>query len=306
VSIRAAIDIGTNSVKLLTARTGDLGIEEILDEQVVVTRLGKGLVEHGRILDESAAITLEVLKGMVADAHAEGAPGVVAVGTRVFRAAENGGVMANGISHALDVPVVILSEEREAQLGFLGATHGIAGQNVAVLDIGGGSSEISFGSQGNPIWGMSLPVGVVTVQERIGDPLWTEGILEQVRDEVTRLFRKLMGPRSVDPNLSLIGISGTITSLIQIRDQIGTWDPKQVQGKRLTAVEVEDLVRSISVMPINDRQSLVGMQPGREDVLPAGGAIVLGIFEGMGISEMEVRTTGLRHGLLIESVIGKS
>lgn len=301
---RAAIDIGTNSVRLLVAdvderpeapEPGVHPVERALD----ITRLGDGLHAGGVLTPEAAARTAAVVREYVARATALGAASPVVAGTYALRAARNPELLLD----RLEVPVRVLGGDEEAALGFRGAVLGIPDLDpalpVQILDVGGGSVELTWGTAGRGIEGSrSLPVGCVVMTQRFlaHDPpepaeiAALDGTLAAVLDPALRTLRPRTG--------RLIGVGGTVTTLAAMAQQLVPYDPDRVHGFGVTAAEVARLLETMCRLPLGARRRLPGLQPERADVIIAGALVVRRVLASLGCDTLTASETDLLWALV--------
>ncbi|MBI2901791.1 MAG: Ppx/GppA family phosphatase [Planctomycetes bacterium] len=289
--ILAAMDLGTNSVKLLVAEARGGRLRPI-EERAVITRLGEGL-ERNRLISEPAMDrTLEALVGFREIARRRHAWDIAAVGTRVFRDAKNARVFVRRCRTELDLPVRVLSGAEEARLGFVGATEGLG--SATVVDVGGGSTQIMAGDRGRLRLGRSADVGAVVVTEahlRSDPPSPRE--LEEARARVgpplDALLRRAKLPHA------LVGIGGTITSAAAIH-----WKRTSIHGCALSLAAIDALRDRLAAMPLERRRGVRGLEPARADVIVAGLLILSEVMRRGGFAELHASARGLRHGVAIE------
>jgi len=275
---RAAIDIGTNSVRLLVADVGEAPPGDAVrpvDRRLAITRLGESLHAGGLLTPDAAARTAAVVEAYVARAREWDVPHPVVAATYAVRAARN----PDALLSRLSVPVRVLSGEEEAALGFRGVVAGLPdlapAAPVVVLDVGGGSVEITWGTAGRGVEGSgSLPIGCVVMTRRAiaHDP--------PARSEITALEETLGA--ALEPLLAplrfrterLVGVGGTVTTLAAMAQRLVPYDPDRVHGYRVTASEVGRLLETLRGVPLAERRRLPGLQPERADVIVAGTLVV--------------------------------
>ncbi|HET7265395.1 MAG TPA: hypothetical protein VFL28_12045 [bacterium] len=271
---RAAIDIGTNSVRLLVADVPDAGqpgpAVRPVDRRLAITRLGEGLHDGGIITTAAAARTTAAVEEYVARARALQAGGVTVAATYAVRAARNPELLLSRLS----VPVRILSGEEEAAAGFRGVVLGLAeldgGEPLVVLDVGGGSVEVTWGTARRGIQGdRSLPVGSVVMTHRAiahDPPLPAE--ISALADTLAAALDPVVVP--LRGGRRLIGVGGTVTTLAAMAQRLTPYDPDRVHGYALTGGVVDELLETMCRAPLAERRRLPGLQPERADVIIAG------------------------------------
>ncbi|HUB07666.1 MAG TPA: Ppx/GppA phosphatase family protein [Myxococcales bacterium] len=293
----AAIDVGTNSVLLTVAERQADGLAPAL-ERAEITRLGRGVDASGRLSDDGIARTLEVLRDYAADARRLGAERIACVATSAARDAANGASFLEQV-RALGLEPQIIGGEREAQLSFLAARRdfGRADEPLAVLDVGGGSTEITYG-RGAPEFRTSLDVGSVRLFERLvrQDPPSHEERLA-VRAAIDAALSSVPEPPR---GAELVGVAGTLTTLATLVLGLPAYDAARVHGARLSLHQVSAWANRLWALPLAERRALPGLQPLRADVIPVGVLLVEAVLYRLRFPEVTVSDRGVRWGLLYE------
>ena len=298
----AAIDIGTNSVRLLVAEVDarDRGAPlTTLDRRMRITRLGQGVHASRRLAPDAIDRTLTVLREYRAAFDALGVERVRATATSAARDAENRDEFFGPAAEALGVTPELLSGEDEARLSFSGATHGLrAPTPYLVVDIGGGSTELVYGSSA-PEALRSLDVGCVRVTEQwlISDPPEPEELsnaIVTVRDELADLARELPQLREA---ATVIGLAGTVTTVAAIEQGLAEYDRDRIHHFRLTHDAAEDVFRTLAIESIEERRHNPGLEPERADVIVGGAVVLVAIFRTFGFEEILVSESDILDGL---------
>jgi exopolyphosphatase/guanosine-5'-triphosphate,3'-diphosphate pyrophosphatase len=281
----ACIDIGSNTTRLLVADRGEAGLREVLSERVF-TRLG---ATDEPIPEHKVAALAATVAAQARAARAAGAQDVCAVATAAIRRAPNREALCAAVSAAAGIPLTVLSGEQEARLAFLGATWGIADPPagpVAVVDIGGGSSEVACGVPGGEVaYWASLPIGSasLTAGWLPGDPPGP-GELERAREHAVAAFAGLAPPA---PVVAAYAVGGSATSL------------RRLVGEILDAESLRRALDLVCAEPAEVTARTLGLHVERTRILAAGlillevGNLVLGV-------PLRVVPGGLREGLLLE------
>ncbi len=289
----AAIDVGTNSV-LLTVVDGEL---RPVVERATITRLGQD-VDRTRALSPAAAErTLACLAEYAEVCRAEGVTELSAVGTSALRDAAGADVFTREAERVLGVPLGVISGDDEAQLTFEGALSGLSCPGrVLVFDVGGGSTELIVGRGEDVERAVSLDVGSVRLFERhlASDPP-TEAELARVREDVRRALSSQPPPGPLD---AVVGVAGTVTTLLAIELELDRYDAGRVHGETLKRATVRALARRLAELPLARRRRLPGLEPGRADVIVVGALLVEELLEFSCKSELIVSDRGVRWGLL--------
>jgi exopolyphosphatase/guanosine-5'-triphosphate,3'-diphosphate pyrophosphatase len=303
----AAIDIGTNSVRLLVA---DVELAEgaspreaklvPIDRRMRITRLGQG-VDRARILAPDAiARTVAVLREyrQVIDAH--GVTRVRATATSAARDAGNREEFFAAAHDALGLVPELLTGEEEAALSFLGATADLdAPAPYLVVDIGGGSTELVLGTE-SPAGLVSLDVGCVRVTEQFlhSDPPAPEELsnaVAVVRDLVAEVPRTIPGVLDAP---TLVGLAGTVTTVAAIELGLAEYDPERIHHFRLSKAAAEDVFRTLALESAAQRAHNPGLERERVDVIVGGCVVLVALFRVLGFDELLVSEADILDGLV--------
>lgn len=303
--MRAAIDVGTNSVRLLVARHTARGLEPVIRDMRIV-RLGQGVDAAGRL---SPAAIERTLKGLeeLADLIPPGVP-VSAFATSAVRDASNGQEFAQLVEERLGFPLEILSGSREAELSFAGAVLSLRElqlpEPIAVIDVGGGSTEIYTGlSTGELLGGGSSQVGAVRMLERF---ITTHPLLPAEKLAMENAIRDLLKPLARQ-NLAhapqtLAAVGGTATSLAAIIQDLEEYSDEKVTGVSVSLEELQSVYAQLGRLTLEERRRLPALQAGREDVIVCGAAILLQAAQLLGFRKLYVSAWDLLYARLALSV----
>lgn len=304
----AAVDIGTNSVRLLVAEVDGSSPRDAkviaLDRRMRITRLGQGVDRARALAPEAIDRTTTVLREY-RDALAEhGVTEVRATATSAARDATNRDDFFTAARDALGVTPELLSGDDEAALSFLGATADLdEPAPYLVVDIGGGSTEFVLGTDA-PVGLLSLDMGCVRITEQFlhSDPPAPEELsnaVAVVRDLVAEVPRAVPG---VLDAATLVGLAGTVTTVAAIEQGIPEYDPEKIHHFRLTRAAAEDVFRTVATETAAQRAHNPGLEPGRVDVIVGGAAVLVGIFRVLGFDDMLVSEADILDGLVRSQV----
>jgi exopolyphosphatase/guanosine-5'-triphosphate,3'-diphosphate pyrophosphatase len=296
----AAIDVGTNSVKLYVGELRADGEWGTVAERSEVTRLGEGVAETGRLGKEPLERTEAAIAALADEARSDGAEAIVAVGTAGLRAAANSGEFLEDVRERAGVELEVISGDEEARLAYLAVQSGLGpGEgSLVVFDSGGGSSQFTFGDGERVDEQFSVPVGAVRFTERFGlDQAVGEEAVAAAREAVAAELAPLDGRPAPD---RLVGIGGAVTNLAAVKHALATYDPDVVRGTVLDAAEVDRQIALYRARSAEERRGIPGLQPKRAEVILAGACIVRTVLEKLGSESLTVSDRGLRHGLLAE------
>jgi exopolyphosphatase/guanosine-5'-triphosphate,3'-diphosphate pyrophosphatase len=301
--IVGAVDIGTNSVKLLVAKRTD-GRLRTVAHRVVITRLGTGMGASDRISLEAADRTLEALADFRTLCERLGCDRIVAVGTEALRRAKNGRDFAGRCDREAGLRLRIISGSEEAKFSYLGATADWPGRLLAALDVGGGSTELMVGRDGRPSFAKSVPVGAVSVTERRlrSDPPTRAQREEALRDVRKSLPALIGGVRAkLEETGALVGIGGTVVTIgaILAARREGR---ARLHGMLVRRQEVESLLGELGAMKLARRRRVAGLEPERADIILGGMMIVLETLRALGMPRLRISLHGLRRGVILNEL----
>jgi exopolyphosphatase / guanosine-5'-triphosphate,3'-diphosphate pyrophosphatase len=289
---KAAVDIGTNSMRLLVV--DDAGAE--LERIQVVTGLGKGVFASGRLAEDAVERTLEVLEefGRLMGEH--GVTRARAVATAASRAAENREVFFDRAESAVGVRPDLIAGDEEARLSFLGATAGLDRPGpFVVVDIGGGSTEFVWASDGE-VTGVSTDIGSVRVTERLlpDRPADFEQLVA-VYHHADGQFRHVDVP--VEPS-TVIGVAGTWTSLAAIALDLPAYDRRRVHHSLIGRHALDRLVVRLAGLTVEETAEIPALDPRRASVILAGSLIAREVMRRLGVMEVLVSEHDLLDGIV--------
>ena len=302
----AAIDIGTNSVLLLIAETMEGGLSALV-ERATITRLGEGVDRTRELARAARERTLACLNDYASELARHAPARIAAVGTSAMRDARGGPEFARDAERVLGVLPVVIDGQREAELTFRGALSGLGlepGESAAVLDVGGGSTEIVVGSRasesGPPTIesATSLDLGSVRLFERYvaSDPP-SPSELDAARRDVDRT---LSTEHAVPNEAAFVGVAGTVTTLAAIAGEVDPYDRARIHGARLSIGIVRELASRLAGLSLLDRKKLRGLDPRRADVIVTGALLVERVLTWSQKTELVVSDRGVRWGLAEE------
>lgn len=302
----AAIDQGTNSCRLTVVEPapGADGEPTELARDMVITRLGEGVDETGRLDPRALERTLAVIARYCRRAGALGAGRIRVGATSATRDAANRQELADAVRELAGSDLEVISGEHEAALSFLGGTRGLdlVGGPFLVLDIGGGSTEFVMGAvPGAAEQMVSIRMGSVRLTERAlrSDPP-TPGDLERLRELVREGIEEAAAAVPVGRARTFVSVAGTATTLQAIALGLGRYDPDRIHRTWLDAAEAERVLDALAWMTNEERAAIPVMAPGRGDVIVAGGVILVEVMRRFGFDRTLVSETDILDGLAFE------
>jgi len=293
----ACIDIGTNSVRMIILNTESSVIDA--EKYMETTRIGHGVDGSKMLSEEGMNRTTDALKKFYDIAKADGVDEIIAIATSAVRDASNRDVFLDQVK-AIGIEVEMISGAEEARLGFLGVIKGIevsglvkAEENILVIDIGGGSTELIVGNSSGIVYKHSLDIGAV----RLHDKFVTEEpvpLLEQqaMADYIRQIVKPEIKLISEYDIKMIIGIGGTITTAGSMALEMETYDRKRIHNYYVPLDRVYEMNRRLLSQTVEERQLHKGLQPKRADIIPCGFMILQLILlavekEGITISEYD-------------------
>lgn len=297
-----AVDIGTNSVRLLVADVDENERLRTSHRMGEISRLGEGIDRTGLIDEAAASRTLDCLERFVQEAEYSGASRIRVAATNALRVAQNGLEVAARFSERIGYPVEVLSGEEEARLVFLAVLSGLSpphGRSV-VVDIGGGSTEIISGLERDGTRVISLELGCVRLTERFirSDPP-TESELAAIRSYVREVFAEKLHEFETEGLDRAIGVGGTVTAFGALDLSLVKYDPTRIENHVLSQARISLIEKELCSIPVARRRDLAGVSRGRADIIPAGAVILTEFVARFPVPGLTVSTRGLRYGLVL-------
>ena len=294
----AAIDCGTNSVRLLVS---DIDGDTMVDvhREMRVVRLGQGVDRTGELAPEALERTSIALLHYAAVCAELGVERTRMVATSATRDARNREEFSTMVRRVLGVEPEVVSGGTEAALSFSGATRGLAqdGAPFLVIDIGGGSTELVLGSRAVEA-ARSVDIGCVRLTERhlADDPPTADQVraAEADVDAALALVREVV---PVDQAVTAVGVAGSVTTVAAIALGLSAYDAQRIHLSRIPAEQVAEVSRRLLAMPRQERAALPVMHPGRVDVIGAGALVLAVLVDRLGLAEVLVSEADILDGI---------
>ncbi|MDY0269694.1 exopolyphosphatase [Trichloromonas sp.] len=292
----AAIDIGTNTVRMLLAEVGLQGLTPCCYERRI-TRLGGGLCPIKGLAPDARERTLCALRDMVATMAAHDVQRLRAVGTQALRLATNGTDFVHAIRHELGIAVEIISGDEEARLSALGVREALRPQppSCLIFDIGGGSTEFILLERNQRRFARSYPLGVVRLAESSEE---TDQVIDDILDRLEKDLHDVK--TSVTDTTALVGTAGTVTTIAALDLEMTDYDWRRVNNHRVSRERVEYFLYRLRSMSVSERENLPGMEKGRGDLIVPGLSIVSGLLARFRKAEIIVSDFGLLEGIVLD------
>ena len=299
----AAIDVGSNSVRILVAEYDPAVGLTIVDELKDQPRLAAGLARTGCLNEAAIDRAIQTLGRMREVCQRRGVRRIAAVATAAVREAENGPWFVRRVRQELDIPLLIIDAETEAALSYRSVAHHfqLAGARALVADIGGGSLELIGAVDGLVELTLSLPLGAVRLTELyLPGERSVQRELAALRKHVRKQLKRELSSREW-ASATVIGSGGTFTTLGRIsRARRGLPPGESVHGLSVETAEVERLLDWLASRTPEQRRQVPGLNPERADIILAGLAVTAELLDWVRTRSLAVSAFGLREGLLLE------
>lgn len=297
--ILSAIDIGTNSTRLLTVKLCNTAYQ-VLAAGNVITRLGRQVDSSGKLGQSQMLETARVIADFADIAKSKGSEMILAIATSAVRDAQNKEEFISMVKEMSDIDVTVISGHQEAALSYSGAMLDVKeSSGVIVFDIGGGSTEI-IADRDNAV---SLDVGAVRMTERFlsydsPDDSSRQQVYQYVIEQLEAAQLKSLASQSA------IGVGGTVTTYAAIAQELEPYDSSKVHGYLLQKDELERIVKGLSAMNKEQRTAVKGLQPKRADIIIAGGIILMALLDYFGLKCIKASETDILYGIINEYMVG--
>ena len=298
-----AIDIGTNSMRLLTT---DLIDNKLTNRKKYVntTRIGQGVDENGFITEEAMERNINALKEYHDKCLDYECEKIYCMGTSALRDSKNRSEFIKRAKDEAGIDVNVVDGEIEAKLGFSGVTNGIDKEgDILVIDIGGGSTEFIFGNKEGIERNVSINIGALRLTEKYLSEGYSDSafsdmrkfINEQIKDIVAYLNEKEIG--------CVCGIGGTITSLSAVNQNLEIYSMEKVHGSVITREEVQKMMDKFVSCSDEERKHINGLQPKRADIIAAGTEILICIMDNLSKKDVVVSEYDNLEGIAYSSIL---
>ncbi|MFF3910667.1 exopolyphosphatase [Streptomyces sp. NPDC001848] len=304
----AAIDCGTNSIRLLVADADpDAGELVDLDRRMTIVRLGQGVDRTGRLAPEALERTFAACREYAEVIKKHGAERIRFVATSASRDAENRDEFVRGVVDILGVEPEVISGDQEAEFSFTGATRELMGRTdlatpFLVVDIGGGSTEFVVGD-GQVRGARSVDIGCVRMTERhlvrdgvVTDPP-TEEQIAAIRSDIEAALDLAEQTVPLREAHTLVGLAGSVTTVSAIAQDLPEYDSTRIHHSRISRDRVREITTELLHSTHAERAAIPSMHPGRVDVIGAGALVLLAIMERIDATEVVVSEHDILDGI---------
>ena len=295
----AVIDIGSNSGRVVVFRPTEQGHLEILADSREPLRLAREINRDGRIGEDAGGRTVTAVRDFLAVARGAGAVTVRAVATSAIREAENGQTLARRIRDETGIDVEVIGGDREAAQAFLGATHGLPVGDGLLIDVGGGSIEVTRFADRGMVAAWTLPIGALRLSDRFlaSDPP-TEGELEALRSHVRESLDQARVPPVTEGGM-LVGTGGTVRNLARVDERHRRYFIPHLHGYVVPFERVHAIAATLAGRKLAKRRSIAGLNADRADSIVGGAVAIETLMEHVRAPRMMVSAQGLREGVAL-------
>ena len=306
----AVIDIGTVTCRMLVADVYGNGSFHELTREYAIANLGEGVDATRRLkpaaIERVAVIVERYLAILGSLEGARDVPtDIVALATSASRDAENAAVFEARLAK-LGVSLKVISGQEEAALSFAGATAEFSGEQVVVVDVGGGSTEVVAGRSGaKPVFAHSFDIGCRRVTDRF---LHSDPPTQQEIDQARMWIRSTMAPRIGDLrklfpacDLKMVAVAGTATSVVSMREHMVEYDRNRVHKARVTLAQLEALADDLARVTLAERRKTVGLDPDRAPVIVAGLLVLSEVMKLLGTDSFVVSESDILQGVVLST-----
>ena len=294
----AAIDCGTNSIRLLIADIDGSNFREVVRDMEIV-RLGQGVDETGQFHPDAIARTLAAVDKFAAEIAKRGVEKIRFCATSATRDATNRHLFIDGVRDRLGIELEVISGEEEAALSFAGAIKDLEPSNgpFLVVDIGGGSTEFVFGTSTVEV-ARSVNIGCVRMTERhfANDPVTPEQI-ELARTDIQAAIAQAAAVVPITKAKTLVAVAGTATTVAAAALELPEYDRYAIHLSRVSAQQTHDAAAMFATSTREQRLSLGYMHPGRVDVIAAGSLVLSEIMKATGATEFVASESDILDGM---------
>ena len=302
----AAIDCGTNSIRLLIAESDRSGGLSDLERRLEIVRLGQGVDATGEFHPDALRRTFAAVDDYAELIKKAEVPveKVHFVATSAARDAKNRDSFFLGIEERLGVQPDVISGETEARLSFMGALSRVTpdGEPVLVMDIGGGSTELITGSAAGELRSaISLDIGSVRVTERF---LKQNPVADDDLERATTYVDELLAGSGVDFDSigTWIGVAGTATTLAGVYLELEQYDRERVHGARIPVPAIAELLNRLAGLTVEEIRALPSMHPGRADVITGGALVETRVAKRLHVGELIVSESDILDGIALQLI----
>lgn len=306
----ATIDIGSNTIRLLIGNVKNGRIEHVLYERKI-TRLAEGIDQSGVLRDDRIEASIAVLKEFSSIIQRNRIKAVSAVATSALRETFNSEVFIEKVFADTGISINVISGEKEAELTLKGVLSSFPdstldhNQSLLVIDIGGGSTEWIACKGRNPVAMGSIPVGVVKLHEHCikTDPV-SKADISALNKEIVSSLKILKKDiiNQIDKEARFVGTAGTFSTLASIDLHLEIYSREKIHLHRIPLNRLLNMRNRLVALPVRERMNVVGLEPGRADLIIPGIQFTINLMESFALHELTVSDYGLLEGVFLEAL----
>ncbi|MFD2117921.1 Ppx/GppA family phosphatase [Paenibacillus yanchengensis] len=295
------IDIGSNSIRAVIYEITVTGAHRLIHENKISARLSQNIEPDGSLSKQALLELIPVLQQFQAICTRFQCRHIKVAATAAIRNATNCHAIIEEIKRQTKLPIQILSGEEEAYFGYVGVISNTTVESGFIIDIGGGSTEISLFRERKLIDSVSLPIGAVNSHISYGEPIaaWSEAQMELLTNQVTTLLQKHAFIAN-NKGLVAIGLGGTVRALSKLSQQRTNYPLQMIHYYEMEPATIDYFATLLPSFPLDKRKRLAGLSKSRADIIVSGVLILQTILHYMGANRLIVSGNGLRDGLLYE------
>jgi len=296
----AAIDLGTNSMRLMLCEVVGKKFRT-KNKEVITTRIGKDMGHKGLLTEKAMAKNIEAIKYFKKRAEEYGAEKTIIFATSAIRDAANKDLFLERVKDETGLDIMVLNGEEEAEVGMLGASYGFEDENLLVIDVGGGSTELVLGSEDKILYSTSINAGAVRMTEKYvkSNPIQQSDI-QELEKSLETLFSDALNQLKEKKIDKVLAIGGTATTAASIFHKARVYDWELIHNTILNKTFLDNLFQTLKSMPLKERYNIKGLQKERADIIPAGIFIILYVLEKLNKEQVIISENDNLEGIIIK------
>jgi exopolyphosphatase/guanosine-5'-triphosphate,3'-diphosphate pyrophosphatase len=298
----AIIDIGTNSTRMMFANTQTQLLS--WEKYVTVTRIGKDVNKSKTLSNEGIKRTLDTLNEYLKVAKDKGYMDIHIFATSAVRDANNSEEFSKLVFDRTGYLLDIISGEDEALIGFSGSTMlSSKSENILMIDIGGGSTEIVIGNRDKINFKYSYDIGALRLNEMLGIEEYNHNLFDEAVAIIEEITSGLKDFAYAFKPYKVIGIGGTITTQLTVRDKISTYNREIINNQEITIEDIEKNLKLFLNKKLYDRKNIIGLNPQRADIITSGTIILMSILKIIGEQKLAISDFDNLEGYFLKKVL---
>ena len=298
------IDLGSNTARLVIVQVFDDGHFVVVDELKRSTRVGEGMQRDGFLKAVRAQETIATLKMYRRLCDASGVTRIIAVATAAVRSAKNQRSFLDEVFAQTGIKFKVLTAEEEAIYVYKGVINSMDVPKGLILEIGGGSTKLVYYNRRNLLNWETLPFGAITLKELFsGEGLTNEEQTAKVEEFFATQLAQIEWLKTVDPEVKLIGVGGSVRNLGRIVRMLRKYPLHQLHNLEVKGNQFDHTYNLIKGLELDKTKKIKGISSGRADVLPSAFAVIKAFKDYMSIDDMVISACGLREGIMFNYAV---